>query len=248
MRIATWNIGGGFISSQKNHVYDIEDIAYFIDELKKIDPDVVCLQEVHISEGHNQAEMIAHGLGFEYFETQKLADSHLVEGEDLSLAILSRFPILKRQFHQLTNPKLTFTWRGREVLSHDKGFLECLIQSPESNVSVLCAHMIPFRKFGKDFCSSEFDVIRNEVELIMCSGEVPKILGADMNYADVGAALPKVFERGFKMVLPDTPTTPKGRKYDKIIVSEQWSSKESQIVPGRADHYLGVAELVYISK
>lgn len=40
MRIATWNIGGGFISFKQKHKFDTEDIGYFIDELKKIQPDI----------------------------------------------------------------------------------------------------------------------------------------------------------------------------------------------------------------
>lgn len=50
MRVATWNIGGGFIESNQKHEYDIEDVNYFIKELKSINPDIVCFQEIHVSE------------------------------------------------------------------------------------------------------------------------------------------------------------------------------------------------------
>ena len=47
----------------------------------------------------------------------------------------------------------------------------------------------------------------------------------------------------FRSVLPNEPTTPKGRTYDKIIISKEWESNASQIVQGRADHYLCFADV-----
>lgn len=140
MRIATWNIGGGFIYSDQNDVFDVEKIEYFIDELKKIQPDIVCFQEIHVSQNNNQPKIIAEALGFGFFETETISDSHVKDGEKLSLSIISKYPILSSQFHKLPNPHLYFILNGEKVLSHNKGFLESKISYKNTVIRVLSGH------------------------------------------------------------------------------------------------------------
>lgn len=82
MRIATWNIGGGFIKSDKD-IYETEEVGYFIEELQKIQPDIACFQEVHISLHTNQCELIAKALGFDFFVVETIADSHIQNDQKL---------------------------------------------------------------------------------------------------------------------------------------------------------------------
>ena len=243
MRVATWNIGGGFISSEQKREFDVEDIGYFIDELKKIQPDIICFQEIHVSENNDQPKMIANALDFAFYKTESIADSHLKDGEKLSIAIISKYPIISSKFSKLPNPNLEFIWNGKKVFSHDKGFLETVIDYKEINARVLSGHMIPFRKFEKNFLADEFSNIRDEIERIICHDKIPTIIGADMNFEDIYQLTPNVFRQGFKFILSNEPTTPKNRRYDKIIISNDWIFADTKIIQGRADHYLCFADI-----
>lgn len=244
MIVATWNIGGGFISSDQKHEYDKEDISYFINELKSINPDIVCFQEIHVSEKNNQPKIIADSLGFQYIATHSIADSHLKENEKLSISIISRFPIISSKFNTLPNPNLQFVWKGKTAFSHDKGFMEAIVGYKRTNIKILSGHMVPFRKFGKFFLDTEFKEIRNRIEQIILHEKMPEIICADMNFdEEIEKLIPNVFDNNFKFVLKNNPTTPKGRTYDKIIVSKEWESANSNIIKGKADHFLCFADI-----
>ncbi|MFH1030363.1 MAG: endonuclease/exonuclease/phosphatase family protein [bacterium] len=244
MRIATWNIGGGFIESNQKHEYDVEDISYFIEELKSINPDIACFQEIHVSKKNDQPKIIADSLGFQYITTHPIADSHLKDNEKLSISIISRFPIISSKFNLLPNPNLQFIWRGKTAFSHDKGFMEAVIGYKGIKIKILSGHMVPFRKFGKNFLDDEFKEIRNQIEKIILHEKIPEIICADMNFdEEIEKLIPNVFDNDFKFVLKNNPTTPKERTYDKIIVSKEWKSSNSDIINGKADHFLCFADI-----
>lgn len=243
MRIATWNIGGGFIYSSQKHEFDLEKVEYFINELKSIKPDIVCFQEIHVSKDNNQPKIFANALGFRYLKTESIADSHLKDGEKLSISIISRYQIISSKFNKLPNPDLQSIWNGKKVFSHDKGFLEATIDYNDTEIKVLSGHMVPFRKFERNFLDDEFKEIREQIENIICHEKMPKIICADMNFEDVYKLIPNVFQKKFRFVLDDKPTTPNGRRYDKIIISKEWESVNSDIVEGKADHYLCFADV-----
>ena len=243
MRIATWNIGGGFILSDQKQEFDLENIDYFIDELQKIKPDVVCFQEIHVSENNDQPKMIAKALGFEFVEVESIADSHLKDNEQLSIAIISKYPIISSKFNKLPNPNLQFIWNGKKEFSHDKGFLEAKVNYSDTAIKILSGHMVPFHLFEKDFLADEFKEIRDQIEEIICHEKMPTIIGADMNFEDIYKLIPNVFKQRFKFVLSDKPTIPKGIKQDKIIISDDWIFADSKIIKGRADHYLCFADI-----
>ncbi len=243
MRVATWNIGGGFISSNQKHEFNTEDINYFIDELKKIQPDVICFQEIHVSENNNQPKVIAKALGYKFFKTETIADSHLKDGEKLSIAVISKYPIISSKFNKLPNPNLEFIWNGEKAFSHDKGFLEVVINYQDTRITVLSGHLVPFHKFERDFLADEFKNIRTKIEKIICHNKMPTVVGADLNFEDTYQLIPNVLNQGFKFILNNEPTTPKDRKYDKIIISSDWVFANSKIIQGKADHYLCFADI-----
>jgi endonuclease/exonuclease/phosphatase family metal-dependent hydrolase len=242
MRIATWNIGGCFIYSKDKREFDLEDIDYFISELKKIKPDIVCLQEVHISKKRNQAELIANKLEL-YFCSTVIAKSHLKDNEDLSLAVLSKYPIITSRFIKLPNPNLTFVWRGKKASSHDKGFLESNVNCNKKKIRIFCGHMVPFHRFGRNFLEKEFKQIREKAQKSILKNNQPVIVCGDMNFDDFDKAVPHLFKKGFKDVYKNIFTTPKKEKFDHIIISEEWKAVKSKVILGKADHYLCYADI-----
>lgn len=246
MIVSTWNIWGWFISSIDNQSdYNIENINYFIDELKNISPDIICLQEVHLSKNNNQTNIIAKALWFNYIEFETISDSHLKDWENLAISVISKFPIIDSKYHKLINPNLEFIWNWKKAFSHDKWFLDVKINYDNKIVRVLSWHMVPFRKFWKDFLSNEFIEIRNQIEKTILLDSTNTIVCADMNFEEIYKLIPNVFSSWFKFILDDIPTTPKNRKYDKIIISGDFEFKSSKIINWSADHYLCFADIEF---
>jgi|GEM_PF-1723526 len=247
MRIATWNIGGSFVSSRSKNTYDREDINYFIEELKSINPDIVCFQEIHVSRDNDQSKILSDSLGLQYLATYSIADSHLKDGEKLSISIISKFPILSSILSMFPNPHLEFIWRGERAFSHDKGFVEAIVNYNGIDIRILSGHMLPFRRFGKDFLADEFTYIRDKIEHIILETTLPTVVGADMNFdGEINTLIPDVIAHGFKSILPIVATTPTENTYDKIIVSKEWECNNSVVVEGRADHFLCFADVEYV--
>ncbi len=243
MRIATWNIGGGFVSSNSDLEFDIENIGYFIRELKGINPDIVCFQEIHVSKENDQPKIIAKELGLGFVSTEIIADSHLKDGEQLSLSIVSKYPIISSKFRQLKNPNLQMIWRGKKALSHDKGFLEVQISYNKQNIRILCGHMVPFHKFHRNFLEDDFKQIRIQIEEIIREKNMPTIILADMNFEDTEKLIPRVFRQNYNSILSNIPTTPKNKILDKILISKEWICTNANICKGKADHYLCYADV-----
>lgn len=244
MRIATWNIGGGFVSSKERLVFDLEDIDYIIEEFKKINPDIVCLQEPHVGDNNDQPKVIADALGFGFVKTVVIADSHIKANNKLAISVISKYPIISSKFNKLINPNLSFIWEGKKVYTFDKGFVEVVINYEDKPVRILSGHMVPFHKAGKDFLAVEYKQIREQVEDIICREKNPTIVGADMNFEDIYKLIPNIFDNEFQSVIDDNlPTRPNGKKYDKIIISDDWKILDSKIIPGKADHYLCFADV-----
>ncbi len=244
MRIATWNIGGGFIHSGDETKFDVEDLNYFISELKKLKPDLVSLQEaLFVENEQNQVVELGKTLSFPHVAYRVHSASHLKQGTSIALGILSKFPIISTEYLQLTNPLMEVTRPNGEVwLSQDKGFLQVTLKINGQPMRVLCGHNFPYHHFKRDFMHEEFNNIRGEIESIFLNSRFPTIVAADMNYDDLRKAIPNVFSNGFVDVFNE-PTIPKGVQQDHVIVSEHCTVNDYKIVKGKADHYLCYVDL-----
>ncbi|MBI2410664.1 MAG: endonuclease/exonuclease/phosphatase family protein [Candidatus Kerfeldbacteria bacterium] len=246
MKIATWNIGSGFISRDQKK-FDHQDLNYFIEELRKQNADVICLQEVNTPAEHpkqTQSHDIADALGFSHIAAQVMHPNHLQPGNELSVAVLSRFPVLSTEYVTVPNPGIFATGsNGARWISFDKGFLFCDINMEGKTVRVASGHMLPFHKFKRNFLENEFTHIRTAIaEIIFEHSTLPLVIGADMNFADVHALVPQLFESGFTDLF-QTDTTPDYGQCDHLIVSKEWKAQSWQVIPGNADHYLCIAEI-----
>jgi endonuclease/exonuclease/phosphatase family metal-dependent hydrolase len=240
MKIATWNINGGFVPVDGQ---DQADLAYYTSSLKSISPDMVCLQEVLISENRNQACEIADDLGMEHVAYFAIGKSHLTEHDQLAIAIISRHPITASSYRELPDPGVRFQFNGKPWTPHRKGFMQATLDIDGKLIRVLSGHMEPFHRSGNDFMDEKFKHIRGEVEDIIMEGDTPTLAGVDLNYENEHLLLPRIFKHGFSSILGAEPTRPKNRRTDKIIVSKDWSVIEHDIITSETDHYLCWAEL-----
>ena len=127
MSIATWNINGGvMLESVSPKRYGAEgNISYYIDVLRAIDPDVVCLQEIHFyPDGHSQADEISRALGLSHVFQKDVHVSHLLPGRRMGQAVISRFPLEDRKEVLLPYPSFELKPKdGRVAARHDKYLL-----------------------------------------------------------------------------------------------------------------------------
>ena len=249
IRVATWNIGGGFVVSDTQE-FDTSDIKYFADELKKANCSLVFIQEALIAKikgKSDQAEFLSQQLGLNYYTCVTISPSHLQVDQNLSLLILSAFPIENSTYIQIENPKLEVV--GPDLVkwySFDKGFLVCTIKIQKKNVRVICGHFYPFIDFEHVPTEPRFAQLRKQMENTILGEQFGKstcIVGADMNWNDIRSLIPEVFSNGFKSVFEQVSTTPDQGQLDYLIVSSDIKSGKYEVIPGIADHYLCVAEL-----
>src|SRR5437868_6099139 len=97
--IVTWNIAGAVpLKSNKEFNYEkedylSEDVDYFVEELKKINPDLVCLQESHTKEDRSIGREIGDKLGFDTVRDMENSPSHIDPGYKLGNSIVSKIPV-----------------------------------------------------------------------------------------------------------------------------------------------------------
>ena len=248
LRIATWNIGGGFISDNDANHFDNENIDYFVSKLKEIDSDIVCLQEIHLPINPalpDQSAFLSSSLNLPFREVHPSDSdqvSHLKSDQFLAIALLSRHPVINSQYLSLPNPNLTvISTKGNQWLSHNKGFLKVTLKVGKTIFNVVTGHNVPFHLFKRDFMEPDFTHIRRELEdfILASAQEHPTIVAGDMNYERVEQLLPKVFAHGFSRSLPNARTEPiRNTQIDHILVSKEWQVIESGVIEGLADHFL----------
>lgn len=255
MRIGSWNIAGGhkFFGNHSRALkeeYGEEDIEYFIKVLKKENPDIILLQEVHCFLNplkSQQRDIIAKSLGLNATFPQAYCESHIEKGKNISLVTLSKHSFSNTYFHLLQNPKLTINRSNGQVWkSMDAGFLVTSIEYENEIINVLNGHLIPFHYFKRDQLDHEFKNIWKDIKnLFLQFKDLPTIIAGDFNYQDLERLFPEVFtyyKDAFK-----AETAPGKGQQDHILFSSHWSLKKTEILKTQSDHYLCLANVELIS-
>ncbi len=67
LKVLTWNIGGAHtVNSSAVFDYDKENLSYFVEAIKAVNPDVICIQESHTNDSDVLANRLAQELGLAY--------------------------------------------------------------------------------------------------------------------------------------------------------------------------------------
>lgn len=250
MKTVQWNIGGGRVRKDTAPVdgsYDFDGLfPHIIETLIALAPDIVTLQEAHTSKVLVQAEVLAKALGLSYWVNDVYAPSHIENGQGLSQAILSRFPLSGHTFDLFLNPGLRRVWEdGNEAATHDKGVTRALAMLPGGvEIEVKTLHAVPFRKFDVDPLSEAMTPIRESMMALCQPTQSPFLLSGDFNFNApmVREYLPKLFDAGVEEIEMLEPTTPKGRTYDHILYMGMRLVSTGVISDVLTDHFPVVAE------
>ena len=245
LRFVSWNLNCGVFTEPAPSGEDA--VSYVSRCLHRLEPDVIALQEVlFLKDGSlSQAKSLASQLGMPHVIEFPLSPSHLIEGADLGLAILSRYPLIAPQSALLPNPRIRIQVEGEEAwTSHDKGFLTAGISTPFGEMWLTCGHLPPFHRFHRDPSEPVFaDIWRAAKDTLLPLLERPAVGCIDFNTERAASLLPDCFEAGRYQELIHQPTRPTGDRHDQIICSHHWSEASLRILPSRFDHHLCFADL-----
>lgn len=247
MKFICWNIAGGHIfreSLEDAISYDEENLDYFIEKLRDENADVIVLQEAHTpieKGGVAQSEIIAKRLGYSFAANHSYGHSHIKNGQQLSLSTLSKFQMIRSDFHKIPNPGLSIVRpNGDKWISFDVGFLVCEIDYNGTSINIANGHMVPFHYFKRDFSEPNFHNVRSTISKLCISlSEKPTLIGADFNYNNVIALLPDIYKNDlYREAFIGIETTPGRGQQDHVLFSRQWHFVNSEVKKVEVDHFL----------
>lgn len=247
--VAIWNISEGHLARSED-LFDYErdeSLDYFVSELKKIKPDVVCLGETHIPLDNSEASLttrMAKALGFENTHEAPMHHSLINNDDKLGIGLISS---LSFKVHDipLKQPDFPLVFsNGKSAAPHTRW----LFIAEFGSFVLATTHNWPMREFGHSYTTepgASYGMYLDDVYSNELSGNTPLILAGDLNF-DTPAKVISAFVHRLNLseALPqDQPTRPAGDRPDHILISPEFRCIESEIIPGRGDHYLCFAKL-----
>ena len=249
-----WNIGGGLIRQPDAEPanrgdYNQEDVSYIIDRLGQYDVDIITMQETHSDDRRVQVEQIATELGYHWIE-QAYAPSHIMNGQWLGQAVLSRLPfasepepialLTPRDWQAIQDNGEIWGWRNRGVTTAD------LAVADDVRLSVATLHLPVFKRLGHDPTGPEAHEVLREVQSRVLQGVgAVALLQGDFNIDDANMRgyLGDLFVCNFRQHIQDHVTTPNGLRYDHVL-SRGAPIVTSRVDPGvLTDHYPLISEI-----
>ncbi|MBT5021238.1 endonuclease/exonuclease/phosphatase family protein, partial [Candidatus Woesearchaeota archaeon] len=231
MRIATWNIGGGF-TSNGNNKFTKKDMNYFLTELKNIKTDIILLQEVHCNQDNTLSEQL--NLSKKNYLSSNIHKSHIEKNMNTRLSTLTNFEVLSKETIFLPNPNLIKKKKNIQLVSHDKAFLKTEIKYGKIKINIFNIQLLPLQIFDRNYSEEQFSNIRTEIENIILKEDKPTIICGDFNYDNLQKIIPKVFSNGFKDVFQNIPTEVyKNIQKDHILISKEWNIKSFKVIKGK---------------
>jgi endonuclease/exonuclease/phosphatase family metal-dependent hydrolase len=241
LTIATWNIAGAHtVRSNASLDYNPEDIGYFVEQLRSISADVICLQETHINTQRSVAQEIAKSLGEYSCIEQDNSPSHVDPEYRLGNAILTKCKILNEEQFVLPYPDFPLArLDGKQTVRHDKGVQLVGLDFG----TVVNLQMLPLRFLGTPYDTPLGRDFARKMEIQLIEKKSPPlIICGDINYDNAIGLYPELLD-GMTSVLPEVPTRPDNKRTDYIFCTKEFSVLESGVIGTNSDHYLCWARL-----
>lgn len=237
--IASWNIGGGHtIASTKQFDYDEhEDAAYFIDQLAKIRPNIICLQESHANSKVSLAKRIQKELRLAHcFETMH-HESHIDPSYMITTAILSAFPFSNTRTVELPYPTFKMQFPDGRASADHRRSIQIVNVGP---LLLANMHGNNIKMFGYDYISGDGKKLAGQIESVLLANLTrPLIFAGDFNFSDIGQVFPRLqHDLSLEDSVPAGATRPDGNRTDHVLYSPDLQLVESRTVPTASDHYL----------
>jgi endonuclease/exonuclease/phosphatase family metal-dependent hydrolase len=245
LKLVTWNINGGYGLDPDNptRLLGYENLDYFIGLLKRIDADVICLQEVHVRAGRSQAVEIARNLGLQGVYESVASSSHIDADYGLANAILTRSPF--KAAHAVTLPRPHFPLALPLLLPDEPAALhDKLVQTVRlGELTVANTHLLPLHILGASWTSPQGRALAEvTADLLRNVLHTPLMLCGDFNYPDVPDLMPELV-RALNLVDALADGSLSRARVDHILISDDLESCGSEVIEAFADHLPCVAVL-----
>ena len=219
--VATFNVGS---------LYANIDVAYPLLQkvISQYRPHVLCMQELPMEKA--LIDDLCQWGEYPFVVTKTTSKSHVNIGEDMGLAIFSRFPMGKPTFLHLHKPDREIFYKGKQEFWHDKLYMSVPLllnsHTPASQIRVITGHGFPFHRYGLEkpeeaqLISPSLAQIDQWVsEFLQQDPAVPVVIAADFNLSDPTAYMPQS-RQTLADVFYHQATRPSGRKTDAIFLPD----------------------------
>jgi endonuclease/exonuclease/phosphatase family metal-dependent hydrolase len=159
VRVVTWNLWWRFGPWEAR-------LPAIVETLRRVDPDVVCLQEVWSADGRSSAAVVADALGHDRVEAVGVD----LDGIGFGNAVTSRWPIVDHDIRALPSPPEHEEYRT--VLRAD-------VDGPRGPMQVFCTHL----HWRADHSAVRQDQVREVCRFVAGSPDrsFPAVLAGDLN-------------------------------------------------------------------
>ncbi|MEU7768534.1 hypothetical protein AB0B25_25970 [Nocardia sp. NPDC049190] len=240
----TWNIVGGRRAlSTDAFDYDEVDLPYFADWPRRVDPDVINVQESEIGPNGSTARDLAELLGYPHVYETEMCPSHISDGKALSLAVISRLPIDDARSQRLPPIRLDLKVGGRSVEPYDRYAQRVTV----GGINVVNLQPSPLGFFGHSYeQGAGVEHAREIGSVVREIVDGPTVIAADLNTDRPGAVYGSTFQdMGMSAALdPEARTVPGwDGAPDQIYSSREFQTLNRGVETTDTDHHLVWADL-----
>ena len=247
MKIATYNISGGFYIGDESTEYldrspadkiDNKMLKEIIEKINSEDLDIVCFQEIITTKEIEYIDKISESTKLKYFEAFEIHDCNLVKNTRNGIAIMSKYPILKTFKGFFPNPLITKTTAsGKTYNLFNKGYMMSEINVNGKVIKVFNHHGFPFRRFNSN-AKSNLEVFNHFNEVVKTLE--PDYVAGDFNTEDFMEFV-EVFDKNYEKTV-NQETTVDGMKFDNILMKKK-TKNSVELHKLLSDHFLVVVTL-----
>ena len=242
MKIASYNISGGFYNSDdktdyldKERVENVDDklLNQIINTINNEKIDVICFQEIITTERIHYIDSICKETDLKYSKFYELSECNIVKNTNCGIAVISKYPleVVKREL--FPNPGLTKTTKsGNTYYLYDKGYLIVNIKANHKDIMLLTHHGFPYGTFDSK-AEDNLEVFRffdNAIEKYN-----PDIITGDFNVEDMMPLMRKTNNK-YNRTINDI-TTVSGKKLDDILLHKN-IKYSSHVLKLLSDHFM----------
>ena len=243
LKIASYNISGGFYNSDdkteyldKERAENVDDkmLEQIIETVNDEDIDVICFQEIITTERIQYMQSICNRTNLKYYEFYELSECNIVKDTNCGIAVISKYPMEIVQRELFPNPGLTKTTSsGNTYYLYDKGYMIVKLNVDNKEISLLTHHGFPYHVFDSTAEENKqvFEFLDNAIEK-----HNPDIITGDFNEEDFMSFMKKADDKYFRTI--DNITTAEGKKLDDICLRKNNDEYSSKVLRLLSDHYM----------
>ncbi len=218
LRVVTWNVWGRYGAW-------LEWAPRITETLQRLDPDVVCLQEVWTVGGRTQADGLAEDLGSHAaFDRTRMPDVEAESGADgLGMAVLGRWPAIDRRRQELPT----------DLPGYPSSLLIVTLAHPAGPLHVATTVPVWERDAG-DVRLAQTTAVATALTDSDLDGVPPVVLAADLNArpdTPEFAALTEVLIDAWAAARP-------GERGHTLAHANRYVAADEWLADGRIDHVL----------